>query len=271
MEPKHQIIPKLLSHRIAVWPIAAIAMFSFAGNSVNSQSVGIFQYDPATCKSGIQYSIYVTLYGEVFQIPTDHLHGIAILSPDQEYRVPQALDPDEPLGCRDNPLPGSRFDISIPAPEGMVFQGPDDAEIRNPEDVIPVRRLAIRAVRPGFYGMQDSNLRAVERACENGEVQVFDDQIKECLIRPSNEDLFNRDQWNGGYIARDSIYNLPSGQQFVVNCILDLPVRNCSVSYKLLSTVNIAYSIDIRLIDPSNFIDVDREIRTTIENWHQPP
>ena len=271
MEPKYQIIPKLLSHRLAVLPIAAIVIFGFAGSSANNKSVGVFQYDPTTCRFGSIYSIYVTLYGEVFQIPTDHLHGIASLSPDEENCVPQALDPDEPLGCRDNPLPGSRFDISIPAPEGMVFQSPDDTEIRNPEDVIPVRRLAIRAVRPGFYGMQDSNIRAVERACENGEVQFLDDQIKECLFRPSNEDLFNRDQWNGGYITRNSIYNVPSGEPFVVDCILDWPVRNCSVSYKLLDTVNITYSIDIRRVDPTNFIDVDRAIRMTIENWHQPP
>ena len=232
------------------------------------QSVGTFTFDSGSCREDTQETVYVTLFGTVFRLPMDHLHRISALHPTDAHRVPPAQDPKAPLGCPDNPLPGSMFVVSIPTPEGLTFSGPDDANIRFRDGVIPVGRLAIRAAPADFFGMQDSHRRMAEHKCAVGIVRTIAHQLRECLIEPV--DQIPMEQWGGAYVTDVSYYSTPYGDPFVVDCSSSLPVRDCHVSYKYAQTVNVTYRVDIRFIRPDQLVDVDEAIRQQLEAWRVP-
>ena len=245
-----------------VIPIAGIAYTVPA----TAQSVGTFTFDSGSCREDTQETVYVTLFGTVFRLPMDHLHRISALHPTDAHLVPPPQDPDEPLGCPENPLPGSMFVVSVPAPDSMTFSTPENANIRFRDGIIPVRRLAIRAAPANFFGMQHSYQGLAARSCDIGVVRVINPHLRECLIEP-RDNIYPIEQWGGDYITNPSIYSVPFGGPFVVHCLSSRPVRNCQVSYKLHATVNIDYGIDLRFVHPDQFIQVDQAIRDRLESW----
>ncbi len=258
------------ANRFACMGLAALALtLSPAGTSpARGQSLGTFTFDSGSCREDTDEALYVTLYGTVFRLPMDRLHHIRAVPPSWEQYVPAPADPDEPLGCPENPLPGTAFFITVPAPEGMTFPSPQGLGIRFADGIIPVSRLAIRAAQPDFFGMQISHQSAAERHCEDGVVRMINPRLRECLIEPI--DQVPRERWAGSYVTDASDYSVPFGGPFVVSCIPSIQIRSCSVSYKMYETVNLTYDVDLRLIQPIQVVLVDQHIRQLLEVWRVP-
>ena len=234
----------------------------------SGQSAGTFAFDPESCREDTEETIYVTLYGTVFRLPLDHIHGGAAVPSDSMERFPPAVDETEPLGCPDNPLPGLNFSISIPRAKGITFQAPEDAGIRFREDVIPVRRLLIRAVPTDHFDAQRSHEQIAERSCEIGLSRNIAPHLRECLV--PQDDGSSSSQWPGSYVTDESHYSSPYGDPFIASCRA-IRFRQCNVSYKYFDTVNIDYRFDTRFIRPEQFVAVDRVIREHLDAWRVPP
>ncbi len=244
--------------------VALTAFFSESGD-VKGQSRGVFSFDSGSCHEDTHATIYVTLYGTVFRLPMGNLHSIASVGPSGMHLVPPADDPDEPLGCPDNPLPGSTFRISVPLPNDLPHLASPVQSRSLEEAVVPVQRLALRAVRSGYVALQDTHQAAAERHCETGDVRTLTPNLRECLIEPNG--AFDRVQWSGSYVANPEVHTIPSGEPFVVSCRTSLPIRHCEVMYKLHDNVNIDYNVDITVMPPENFIDADVAIREALADW----
>ena len=245
--------------------LTLILIFStVVSQPVLGQTLTTFSYDPITCQANVRDRIHVTLYGTVFALPVNHLHFISSVASRRRHLVPPPVNPNEPQGCPDNPLPGSTFIISIPMPEGLVLSDPGLDGFAS-EDTIPVRRLAIRAAESDFFGLQHSFLATAERFCAIGVISIISPYFNECLVEPTRE--VDRQQWGGSYISNPLFYSMPFGEPFVIECMPGSPVRNCYVSYKIYNEVNLDYGLDITEISPTDFIEVDSVIRETLSSW----
>lgn len=223
--------------------------------STLSGYVSAFEFRPNDCRLKDQGSgNYVSLGETVLRIPA---HSLTVTNfPPQDALSYSAPDPNEPLGCRNNPLPQQSLIISFALEHWLENKG--DATSA------PLEYLSFINANPDFWGInsQKSHTTSCEKLTQRVQLK---NGLEGCIGEPTEKRA--KYLQAGSYIAPLSLYKAPFDKPFVISCRPALPegVR-CSVSYKIQRTVNILYTFESRKVDLEDAINLDKKIRENFYN-----
>ncbi len=221
-------------------------------------------YDSSLCKSSADNHIYVTLYGAVFKLPTDYPLYIVDLPTNREAYVPEPLDKSEQEGCPDNPIAGQSFSFAY-----HYHDLKRDVKLDRTDKL---DKLRLFSSPPDFYGTQKSVEEHFYWSCsEFGSTDYAPKGFSGCYATAKYIDMLNTDIESflipATYKANDNFYSAPLGRPFIVDCPYSIGFDSdiiCSVTYKLLPTVNISYEFRGKSVDISKVRELDKHIRGSI-------
>jgi hypothetical protein len=228
----------------------------------NEARAGELQFSPDLCATDPGDTIHLALGRTVLRVPLNSLVYILDIPQNDEADVPEVPDPNEPEGCPDHPVQARAYTLRAALSEpGGSGDLSDSAGTR----FVPFKLVS---VSPDDWGMQPWAEKRFDKNCESfGVWTELENGLVACRVIFEDAPELDNDSAIS-YQARPEIYNAPFDKPFVVICshLLGIGTQTCHIIYKLYPTVNFVQKFDLQRVDPANLVDVDRALRTWIEN-----
>lgn len=232
-----------------MWRLTAFFALTF---TFSGHAAGI-EFDPDSCKvKDPEGMTYIALGETVLRLPISRLS--ITRGPDPRAVVHPAPDPDEPVGCRNNPFVQGSL---------MFFYGLD-AWLKDRRRASGALLESIRLIDSpaDYWGRRYSEYH--EPLCKKYIRHIeLNNGMRGCLL-PINPERPDRDEV-GTYAVDKKIYSAPFDEVFNVRCSPGLPDGvKCIVSYKVLPKVNLVYEFLTSKIALEDVIEFDRLVRAQI-------
>ena len=256
-----------VSNGIALSPIitgilAAAAFAALSLAAAPSARAETMIFDPTECATDPQGNVTITLGRIVLQVPIHELSYIQDLQPDDRTAAPAPPDPSQPEGCPDHPIVGRSFSFNYLVD---AYRRRDRSEGALPRRV---DRLLLVDVSPEYWGMQPLNEQAYERICNTYDLKsIAPNGLTICRVRPEDQEI-PQEHWPFAAQAPIKIYGAPFDRPYTMYCLWGVVrgTHQCSVTYKLYETVNLAYRFAPHRLPIEDLIEFDRELRAWIES-----
>jgi hypothetical protein len=218
-----------------------------------TQCAQAIEFFPQSCKVKDPEGLtYIALGTTVFRLPIVRMS----LTFPPAFDAPRltAPDPDEPLGCPNNPFQQQNlmfpfgFDVWLkdrPEPSGSLLR--EISLIASPADYWGIR---YEEFYPDYC-----KLFPRRKKLSNG--------LSGCLP-PENPRLRGGEEV-GRYLVDKQVYSAPFDKEFAISCSPDVPDgTKCVLSYKILAEVNIFYAFVTTNLRLEDSIEFDKVLRADV-------
>lgn len=194
---------------------------------------------------------YIAVGTAVLRLPIREL--VVSDSPPSWVVFPSPPHPEEPLGCKGNPLP------QLTLIQAFQFEA---WQAKTPRRSV-LTQLRLIGILPSYYGLRLDQAHIQSCRLLPGRVRL-DNGLEGCI--PPRTPSDQHAAGSGSYQAPHSIYPLPLDQLFTASCIPSaggLRVR-CTVSYRLVENLAVSYEFDTNDLPLENLMDFDRQLSVDI-------
>lgn len=231
-------------------PLKALALLT--AGWLGSMNAAALTLDPASCPSpDPEGKAYIAVGTAVLRLPVREL----VISDDPPAWVtfPRPPQPEEPRGCKGNPLP------QLTLIQAFQFEAWQAKTSRRS----PLTQLRLIGALPAYYGLRLDQAHTQSCRLLPGRIRLGNG-LEGCipLRKPSDRHVAG----SGSYQAPHSVYPLPMGQLFTASCIPSaggLKVK-CTVSYRLEENLAVSYEFDTDDLPLENLMDFDRQLSADI-------
>ncbi|MFK3775232.1 hypothetical protein [Pseudomonas sp. NPDC089406] len=196
---------------------------------------------------------YIALGSTVLKLPIRHLNVTS--APASSAPPLMAPDPNEPVGCRNNPLRQQSLMINFGFDAWLKARDKPSGAL--------LKEMTLIASSTDYWGIPLDERHAT-RCKLYPRTRTLTNGLVGCLpaLAPRHPD---RDEV-GSYRARPEVYKAPFDKPFVVACRPSIPKgTECHVSYKILPTVNITYVFVTSRLALDDVIEFDKRFREDVQ------
>ena len=230
---------------------------------------------PASCPTDQGGAVFVAYGAWVVRLQAGPTLEFRARGEGEQRKYPPALtppEPDQPLGCRGNPVQVRAFEIQV----HDKFEGASalrDAELPYSAQAIGGGRFDLAE---NYVGDDEYEHEIKDRLCKDarklGVVIELENGLTECVRRPFDQPMPETgtrppEDWGRGYIARPGEYTVPSGAPFMVLCrkiVESTTYLSCGVRYELQPGLPFSYGFRRHKMptpDFTDFVALDRILR----------
>ena len=216
--------------------------------------------------------MYVALGRDVFATPAPAKVNMVIdqIPADMRRKVP---DPNEPIGCLDNPLQSASHYLFHSADFGGDGSGSGKIGIPDLLTLCSLRRTnaATENGKDEEWLGEVSQRHTADVVCGRATLREdLPNGLSACRVAPADPLNGLKEDWASSYISQ--IYRTPLGRSFVVNCgpgLFSGPIGDCDVAYAMTSDVGISYRFrpyqGSHPIPVDQIIAYDKSLRAAVE------
>jgi hypothetical protein len=229
------------------------------------------KFDPTTCKHASE-SFYVALGRYVFATPSPAKASLGV-DPVAESKLLKVPDPNDPVGCFDNPLQSNSHALLNTMAFGVSVAGYSNLLVPKVLTLYNLRRGSSPGEgKPAEWPGEVMEQHIVERVCRTATVREnLANGLVACRIKPVNPPNARPEDWTASYTTSPEVYTTPLGKPFIINCGPGLRdgIDQCDVAYAINPGVGVSYQFQPfrgrHPIPIDQAIAYDKSLRDSIE------